>query len=265
MKTKIIDIANAKGGIGKTASAVMLSRLFSMDGYSSLIISADRQCNLDSSLGYDSIEDHEQHKSMYGLMVDDTLTIDDCINKTLFKNIDIVLSSYNLHEIERILYKRELEEPGFVPELILKNKIEQMKTKYDYIIIDTGPKYDLLMKNSLAAANNILVPINPDLYSQDVLVLLLKDIKFMKDNFNDDLKINKIFINKYKKISSHKKIYEELKEILGNQFALTVINDRTIVKNNIELDKDSFRSKSKEAIEIIEQFRSLAKESNLYE
>ncbi|MDL2211950.1 ParA family protein [Erysipelotrichaceae bacterium OttesenSCG-928-M19] len=265
MKTKIIDIANAKGGIGKTAGAVMLSRLFSIDFFKTLIISADRQCNLDSSLGYNKNEDHLQYNSTYGLMIDDNLTIDECIRPTIFENIDIILSSYNLHEIERIIYKREINDTNFIPELILKKKIDKMKSKYDFIIIDTGPKYDLLMKNSLAAANNILIPINPDLYSQDVLVLLLRDIKFIKDNFNDSLKINKIFINKYKNISSHKKIYEDLRDIFGDQFAKTVIYDRTIIKNNIELDKNSFISKSKESIEVIAQFRKLAKESGLYE
>lgn len=268
-KTKKIATTNQKGGVGKTNTNVMLAYLFAYKHNASvLIVSLDRQCNIDSSFGFVESSVRLTDNSSFELLTTD-VDINKCITKTKIKNVDIILSSYRMKEVDRILYRMEAglvdhsirdEDKDKSIELILKNKLDQLEKEYDYILIDSSPKFDILTENSVAAADTLLIPINPDLYSQEVLALLLEDIINTKDKFNDNLTIGGVFLNKYQNKSTHKLIHQNLIATLPGFVCETNILNRSIIQKHVEGELNLFEGKNFKHKEIVKMYESLVKE-----
>lgn len=260
MKTKIVSVTNSKGGVGKTTTTVMLARLLARK-YSKkiLIISLDRQRNIDGTFGYDDEKFNNNIHSTFELLTTD-ININDCILHTNEKNIDIILASYKLNEVDKILYRSNDNY-----QYILKEKIDTINSDYDYIFLDSGPKFDIITENALSAATNVLIPINPKLYSFEVLELLLTDVMRVKNNFNDNLKINGVFLNQIKHTKKDMELHNHLIRILKNNMMRTYISDRKNIQYNTENEFDIFKSNSQLSNFVTDQYDNLLKECKLYE
>ena len=152
---RIIAIANQKGGVGKSTTAINLSSCLAEKGKKILVIDLDPQGNTTSGLG---VNKNKVDKTVYELLIDE-YNIEDCIKKDVFENLDLIPSNVNLSgaEIELI----DIENRSYV----LKNKIEWIKDDYDFIIIDCPPSLSILTINALSAANSVIVPIQCEFYA----------------------------------------------------------------------------------------------------
>lgn len=146
---RIIAIANQKGGVGKTTTSINLSACIAAKGKRVLVIDIDPQGNTTSGYG---IEKNELENTIYELILGDC-SIEDCILKEVLPNISILPSNVNLAaaEIELIGVEKK--------EFILKNEVDWVKDRYDFIIIDCPPSLNLLTVNAMTTADSVLVPI----------------------------------------------------------------------------------------------------------
>lgn len=176
---RIIAIANQKGGVGKTTTAINLSACLAEKGMKVLTIDTDPQGNTTSGLGIDksSIE-----YTVYQLMIGEC-SIKDCIYQSVVDRLFVLPSDINLAgaEIELIGIDNK--------EYILKDKVEQMKKFFDYIIIDCPPSLNILTVNAMTTADSILVPIQCEYYALEGLSQLIHTINLVKQRLNENLEI----------------------------------------------------------------------------
>ena len=184
---KIIAIANQKGGVGKTTTAINLSACLAEKRKKVLTIDMDPQGNTSSGLGID--KNNVEHTS-YELIIGD-MDIKDCIYPTMLRKLSIIPSNVNLSgaEIELINIKKK--------EFLLKNKLEKIARKYDYIIIDCPPSLSLLTINALTAADSVIVPIQSEYYALEGLSQLIHTIDLIKERLNPKLYIQGVLFTMY--------------------------------------------------------------------
>lgn len=212
--TKIIAIANQKGGVGKTTTAINLSTCVAERGKKVLLIDIDPQGNATSGVGIAKTPDD---KTIYDVLVNDELMVN-IIKPTVVKNLHICPSSINLAgaEVELVnLMSRETR---------LKRAIESMEQKYDYIFMDCPPSLGLITLNAFTAASSVLVPIQCEYYALEGLGQLVNTIKLVQKNLNDKLEIESVVMTMYDsrtKLSTQ--VSEEVKKYFGGKVFDTVI------------------------------------------
>lgn len=184
---KIIAIANQKGGVGKTTTAVNFSAALGNAGKKVLVVDVDPQGNATSGLG---VNKREKPYSTYHLLVG-AARIDDALVKTEFKNLDIVPSNIDLAGVEIELV--DMEERTYR----LKQALSPVKDKYDYIIIDCPPSLGLITLNALTAANSLLVPIQCEYYALEGLSQLMATVRQIKRLYNPDIEIEGVLLTMY--------------------------------------------------------------------
>ena len=212
--TKIIAIANQKGGVGKTTTAINLSTCVAERGKKVLLIDIDPQGNATSGVG---INKQPDDKSIYDVIVNDEPMVN-IIKPTMIKNLHICPSSINLAAAEVELV------PLMARETRLKKAIDEMEHKYDYIFMDCPPSLGLVTLNAFAAASSILVPIQCEYYALEGLGQLVNTIKLVKKNLNPDLEIEGVVMTMYDsrtRLSSQ--VAEEVIKYFGNKVFETVI------------------------------------------
>ena len=152
---RIIAIANQKGGVGKTTTAINLSASLASLGQKVLALDMDPQGNMTSGL---SVNKDEVENTVYDLIIGN-IGIEECICKEVYENLDVLPSNVNLSaaEIELIGVDNK--------EYIIKNEVEKVKDRYDYIIIDCPPALSMLTINAMTTANSVLVPIQCEYYA----------------------------------------------------------------------------------------------------
>lgn len=184
---KTIVIANQKGGVGKTTTSVNLSACLGAAGKKVLVIDIDPQGNTTSGLG---VEKDEAEISIYDVLINDE-NLSDAIIKTEFKNLSLCPANVNLAgaEIELVDMKNR--------EHLLKNAIDEIKDKYDFIIIDCPPSLGLLTLNSFVAADSVLVPIQCEYYALEGLSQLTKTIKSIKHSLNEKIQFEGILLTMF--------------------------------------------------------------------
>ena len=147
--SEIMTIANQKGGVGKTTTTINLAAALAEKGKKVLVIDMDPQGNTSSGLGIDK---DELDTTVYQLMIGDN-TFEECVQKEVFENLDVLAANVNLAGIE--IETMDMEDRNY----ILHDIIEEIKEEYDYIIIDCPPSLNALTINAMTTADSVLVPI----------------------------------------------------------------------------------------------------------
>ena len=218
---KIIAIANQKGGVGKTTTSINLSACVAEKGKKVLLIDIDPQGNATSGL---SINNHNE-KSVYNVLVDD-IKIEDAIKPTMVKNLHICASNIDLAgaEIEMVsLVSRENR---------LKNALDKMENKYDYVFIDCPPSLGLITLNAFTAADSVIVPIQCEYYALEGLGQLVNTIKLVKKHLNPDLEIEGVLLTMY---DSRTKLSSQVASEVSKYFGERVFD--TVIPRNIRLSE----------------------------
>ena len=201
---KVISIANQKGGVGKTTTSINLSTILAKKGKKVLLIDADPQGNGTSGLGINK----EQKFSVYDVLIED-IEVENTLQKTLVKNLDLCPSNINLAGAEVQLVSMEDREYR------LKTKLDIIKNKYDYIIIDCPPSLGLVTLNAFTASDSVLIPVQCEYYALEGLGQLLNTIELVKKHMNKDLRIEGALLTMYDPRSKGAKSYEKFaKEFL---------------------------------------------------
>lgn len=184
---RIIAVANQKGGVGKTTTSINLAAALAAKGKKVLLIDTDPQGNATSGFG---VEKNDLEYTIYELILEEC-GIRDCIIEDVLPNISIIPSNVNLAaaEIELINVDRK--------EYILKNEIDYVSDKYDYIIIDCPPSLNMLTINSMTTANSILVPIQCEFYALEGLSQLIHTVNLVKERLNPSLEMEGVVFTMY--------------------------------------------------------------------
>ena len=176
---RIIAIANQKGGVGKTTTAINLSACLAEKGKKVLTVDIDPQGNTSSGLGVDK---HNIEYTVYELLIGEC-TIDKCIQHSVLDNLSVLASNVNLAGAEIELLGVEDKE------YILKKSIESIQQNYDYIIIDCPPSLNILTVNAMTTADTVLVPIQCEYYALEGLTQLIHTINLVKRRLNPNLEL----------------------------------------------------------------------------
>ena len=211
---KITAVANQKGGVGKTTTAINIAASLSAAEKKVLLIDADPQGNSTSGLGLDkNISDG----SLYDLYLE-RKGLDDMINNTSLAHLKIIPSNIELIGAELELSAKENRET------ILKNALEPVKGIYDYTFIDCPPSLSLLTLNALVAADNLLIPMQCEYYALEGISMLLNTYNLIKDSFNPSLEIEGILLTMFDgRNTLANQVTEELKKHFGDKVYRTVI------------------------------------------
>ena len=211
---RIIAIANQKGGVGKTTTAINLSACLAEKGKKVLSIDMDPQGNMTSGLGVDkdSVE-----KTVYDLIIGEA-QIEEIICKNVLENLDVLPTNIDLSaaEIELIGIDNK--------EYIIKNEVDKVKDNYDFVIIDCPPSLSMLTINAMTTADSVLVPIQCEYYALEGLSQLIHTIELVKERLNSNLEIEGVVFTMYDaRTNLSLQVVENVKDNLNQNIYKTII------------------------------------------
>lgn len=211
---RIIAIANQKGGVGKTTTAINLSASLASLGKKVLAIDMDPQGNMSSGLGVDK---NEVEKTVYDLIIGN-IGIEECIYEEIIENLDVLPSNIDLSaaEIELIGVDNK--------EYILRDEVNKVKEKYDFIIIDCPPALSMLTINAMTTSDSVLVPIQCEYYALEGLSQLIHTIELVQERLNPELEIEGVVFTMYDaRTNLSLQVVENVKDNLNQNIYKTII------------------------------------------
>ena len=212
---KIITIANQKGGVGKTTTAVNLSACLAVAEHPVLLVDIDPQANSTSGLGFDA---KKIKKSVYHLLIKGA-DIDDVIIKTDLQYLDLLPSNMDLvgAEIELV--------SAMTREKILDSILPKVKDRYKYIFIDCPPSLGLLTLNAMTASDSVLIPIQCEYYALEGLSQLLNTVRLVQKHLNKRLEIEGVVLTMYdNRLNLSRQVAEDVKRFFDRKVYNTVVN-----------------------------------------
>ena len=210
---KIISVANQKGGVGKTTTTVNLATILAKRGKKVLLIDADPQGNATSGLGLDK----DLEPSTYDILVNDT-EFEDAMQKTVIKNLKVCPANMNLAGAEVELVSMMSREQR------LKEKVNIIKERFDYILIDCPPSLGLVTLNAFTASDSVLIPVQCEYFALEGLGQLLNTINLVKKHLNRNIKIEGALLTMYDiRTNLSNQVVKEVKKYFENKVYKTVI------------------------------------------
>lgn len=211
---KIIAIANQKGGVGKTTTAINLSACLAEKGKKVLAIDMDPQGNMSSGLGLDK---NSLEKTIYDMIIGEA-DVEEVIHRETSENLDVLPSNVNLSAVE--IEMIDVEDKEFV----VRNAIQKVKDNYDYIIIDCPPSLSLLTINAMTTADSVLVPIQCEYYALEGLSQLIHTVELVKERLNAQLDIEGVVFTMYDaRTNLSLQVVENVKDNLEQNIYKTII------------------------------------------
>ncbi len=185
---KAIAIFNQKGGVGKTTTNINLAACLAIIGKKVLILDIDPQGNTTSGIG---VEKKKLKNTTYDILTDENFNPEDAIRKTMIKGLDVIPSNVDLAGAELELVEIQGREK------ILKNALDKIRDKYDYIFIDCPPSLGILTINTLTAVDSVLIPIQCEFYALEGVSQLMSTINLVKKNLNASLEIEGVLLSMF--------------------------------------------------------------------
>ena len=211
---RTIAIANQKGGVGKSTTAINLSSCLGEMGQKILTIDMDPQGNTTSGMG---VEKNEVENTIYELLLGES-KLEDCIIPLNFDNLSLIPSNVNLAGAEIELIGVEDKE------FILKNAIDQVRDQYDFIIIDCPPSLNMLTINAMTTADTVLVPIQCEYYALEGLSQLMHTIELVQERLNPELEMEGVVFTMYDaRTNLSLQVVENVKANLDQKIYKTII------------------------------------------
>jgi chromosome partitioning protein len=230
---RIFAVANQKGGVGKTTTTVNLGAALAEIGNRVLVIDLDPQGNATTGLG---VEARNFDLSMYDVLLQD-VALEDCMQPTSIKNLFVAPATIDLAgaEIELV--------PAFSRELRLKRAIEKIQDEFEFIFMDCPPSLGLITVNGLAAANEVLVPIQCEYYALEGLGQLIRNVELVRSNLNPTLDMSTIVLTMF---DARTKLAEQVVTEVREHFGTTVC--RTLIPRSVGMSRGAiaYRELAKE-------------------